>query len=46
MIFESFMEKDKILLLGEELVKLSVKSSMVVPLKKATLVCSVWTKKL
>lgn len=40
------MEKDEIgLLEEEEMVKLSIKSSLVVPSGKATLVGSIWTKK-
>lgn len=39
------MTREEIFLLGEELIQLSVKSSSVVPSKKPTLICSVWTKK-
>lgn len=37
--------RDEISLLAEELVKLSVKGSMVVPSSKPTLICTVWTGK-
>ncbi|KAK5803401.1 hypothetical protein PVK06_031046 [Gossypium arboreum] len=36
---------DEISLLVEELIQLSVKSSMVVPSEKPTLICTIWTKK-
>ncbi|KAK5793771.1 hypothetical protein PVK06_034929 [Gossypium arboreum] len=36
---------DEISLLAEELIQLSVKSSMVVPSEKPTLLCTIWTKK-
>ncbi|KAH1082869.1 hypothetical protein J1N35_022630 [Gossypium stocksii] len=36
---------DKISLLAEELVQLSVKSSMVEPSEKPTLLCTIWAKK-
>lgn len=39
------MEGDDISLLEEELTKLTVKSSLVVPNEKPTLACTVWTKK-
>ncbi|PPD87983.1 hypothetical protein GOBAR_DD15090 [Gossypium barbadense] len=38
--------RDEISLLAEELVQLSVKSSMVVPNSKPTLICTVWTEKM
>ncbi|MBA0748181.1 hypothetical protein Gogos_005028 [Gossypium gossypioides] len=36
---------DEISLLAEELIQLSVKSSMVVPSEKPTLLCTIWTRK-
>ncbi|PPD87772.1 hypothetical protein GOBAR_DD15288 [Gossypium barbadense] len=39
------LEKDEISLLEEELVQLTVKSSMVVPSENLTLLCLIWTKK-
>ncbi|PPD74473.1 hypothetical protein GOBAR_DD28602 [Gossypium barbadense] len=38
--------RDEISLLAKELVQLSVKSSMVVPNSKPTLICTVWTEKM
>ncbi|MBA0600366.1 hypothetical protein Gorai_006554, partial [Gossypium raimondii] len=39
------LEKDEISFLEEELVQLTVKSSMVVPSENLTLLCLIWTKK-
>lgn len=39
------MESDEISLLDEELLQLSVKSSLVAPSESPTLICSVWTGK-
>lgn len=39
------MAEDKISLLGEKLVKLTVKSFVIDPKGKASLICSVWTKR-
>lgn len=39
------MEGNEISLLEEEMIRLSVRSSLVVPDEKPTLVCSVWTRK-
>ncbi|MBA0776316.1 hypothetical protein Gotri_011322, partial [Gossypium trilobum] len=39
-------QKDKISLLSEELMQLSVKGSKVVPDEKPTLICTIWTGKL
>lgn len=36
---------DEVSLLAEELIQLSVKSSMVQPKDKPTLICTVWTEK-
>lgn len=40
------VEEDEISLLEEELIKLSVKNSIVSPSEDPSLVCSIWTKKL
>lgn len=39
------MEGDAISLLEEELKKLTIKSSKIIPKENPTLLCSVWTKK-
>lgn len=39
------MERDEISLLEEEFVQLSVKTSLVGPTNKLTLLCYVWTRK-
>lgn len=39
------MDKETLSLLDEELTRLLIKSSMVEPSDKPTLICSVWTKK-
>lgn len=39
------MEDDEITLLGEELAKLSIKSSLMNPLNDKTLIGSLWTNK-
>lgn len=38
-------EGEEISLLAEELIQSSVKSSMIVPSEKPTLLCTIWTKK-
>lgn len=45
MTLVEIMEKDEVSLLGEELVHLTIKSSLIEPKGKHTLLCSVWTKK-
>lgn len=45
MIFVDEMGTEAVALLEEELVKLSIRSAMIVPLEKPTLLCTVWSKK-
>lgn len=45
-MFGGSIEKKEVSLLEEELVHLSVKSSLIDPKDSPTLVCTVWSKKL